>query len=244
MTQLLSKHRTGGSKGANGYGEYQVRYASDRQKQFITSLLTTKEVPSDADITGISLDTLNVQGAKDLITWLLQLPNKAGVVIPPSEKQLSFATALVQKKADGLATLNHYLHNRKVNTIEQLGRADVSEIINTLKNSPDKLAPCKLTHKDVGAYLVDEVVYSIREGRQSGRLQVWSYSEASGKYVRNNLTIEKEILSKVELTDRLTLELAIKHSAQTGVCCHCGRTLTLLKSVAGGMGAVCAKKYQ
>ena len=28
-------HRKGGSTGANGYGEYQVRYASERQKKLV-----------------------------------------------------------------------------------------------------------------------------------------------------------------------------------------------------------------
>lgn len=234
----LTKHRTGGSRGANGYGEYQVRYASPRQQQFIKTLLETKA----HSFGEIKLEELNVQGAGDMITELLKLPNKTGVVIAPSEKQLSFATALIQKKEEGLATLNHYLFNRKVNSIEQLGRADVSEIINALKNSANKVEPCKLTTKDVGAYLLNGTVYSIREGKQSGKLQVYSYSDVAKKYVRDMIN-QQEVLSKVELTDRLTLELALKYSAQTGSCVHCGRTLTLLKSVAGGMGAWCAKKY-
>jgi len=234
----LTKHRKGGSRGANGYGEYQVRHASPRQQQFIKTLLETKE----HSFNGIDVEQLNVQGAGDLITELLKLPNKVGVVIAPSEKQLSFAIALIQKKEEGLETLNHYLFNRKVTSIEQLGRADVSEIINTLKNSANKVAPCKLTSKDVGAYLLNGVIYSIREGKHSGKLQVYSYSDVAKKYVRD-MKSEQQVLSKVELTDRLTLELAIKYSAQTGSCVHCGRTLTLLKSVAGGMGAWCAKKY-
>jgi hypothetical protein len=172
----------------------------------------------------------------------LKLPNKAGVIIKPSAKQVSFATSLIQKKQEGLATLNHYLFNRKVKTIDELSRADVSAIINTLINSEDKALPIKITTKDVGAYLLNGSIFSIREGRQSGKLQVWSYSDVAKKYVRD-FANEKEVLSQVEVTDRLTLELAIKHSAQTGVCVHCGRTLTLLKSVAGGMGAICAKKY-
>ncbi|CAB4166997.1 hypothetical protein UFOVP964_96 [uncultured Caudovirales phage] len=233
-----TNHRTGGAVGANGYGEYQVRYASDKQQLFIKTLLDTKEHSLGA----VDVMTLNVQGAGDLITQLLSLPNKAGVITPPTPKQLSFATSLIQKKEGGLETLNHYLANRKALAIEQLSRADVSEIINALNYASDKQEPTKLTLKDVGAYLLNEVVYSIREGKQSGRLQVWSYSDVAKKYARD-VKNEKEVLSKVELTDRLTLENAIKYSAQTGSCVHCGRTLTVLKSVAGGMGPICAKKY-
>jgi len=231
-------HRKGGSRGANGYGEYQVRYASDRQKQFINNLLITKEVPSEFDFTGQSLDTLNVQGAKDLITYLLQLPNKAGIVIPPTEKQLQFAQALVTSKEGGQGLLANVLQSRGVHELSQLSRSDVSAIINSLKLVKD--APMKIT--EVGAYLLDGTIYSIRQASESKKWSVWTYSDEVKKYVRNDVAT-KEILKKVEPTDRLTLELAIKYSAQVGICVHCGRTLTLLKSVAGGMGAICAKKY-
>jgi hypothetical protein len=231
-------HRKGGSRGANGYGEYQVRYASDRQKQFINNLLITKEVPSESDFTGQSLDTLNVQGAKDLITYLLQLPNKAGIVIPPTEKQLQFAQALVTSKEGGQGLLANVLQSRGVHELSQLSRSDVSAIINSLKLVKD--APMKIT--EVGAYLLDGTIYSIRQASESKKWSVWTYSDEVKKYVRNDVAT-KEILKKVEPKDRLTLELAIKYSAQVGICVHCGRTLTLLKSVAGGMGAICAKKY-
>ena len=231
-------HRKGGSRGANGYGEYQVRYASDRQKQFINNLLITKEVPSESDFTGQSLDTLNVQGAKDLITYLLQLPNKAGIVIPPTEKQLQFAQALVTSKEGGQGLLANVLQSRGVHELSQLSRSDVSAIINSLKSVKD--APMKIT--EVGAYLLDGTIYSIRQASESKKWSVWTYSDEVKKYVRNDVAT-KEILKKVEPKDRLTLELAIKYSAQVGICVHCGRTLTLLKSVAGGMGAICAKKY-
>ena len=229
-------HRKGGSRGANGYGEYQVRYASERQKQFINNLLATKEC--EFDVAEINVDELNVQGAKDIITLLLKQPNKAGIVIPPTEKQLQFAQALVTSKEGGQGLLANVLQQRGVNDLSQLSRSDVSAIINSLKNVKD--APMKIA--DVGAYLLDGTIYSIRQSNESKKWSVWTYSDEAKKYVRND-EVKKEVLKKVEPTDRLTLELAIKYSAQVGICVHCGRTLTLLKSVAGGMGAICAKKY-
>ena len=229
-------HRKGGSIGANGYGEYQVRYASERQKQFINNLLATKEC--EVDVAEINVDELNVQGAKDLITLLLKQPNKAGIVIPPTEKQLQFAQSLVTSKEGGQNLLANVLQARGVQDITQLSRSDVSAIINSLKNV--KEAPMKIA--DVGAYLLDGTIYSIRLSNESKKWSVWTYSDEAKKYVRND-EVKKEVLKKVEPKDRLTLELAIKYSAQVGICVHCGRTLTLLKSVAGGMGAICAKKY-
>ena len=232
----LSTHRTGGAKGANGYGEYQVRYASDRQQQFIKTLLETKAHSFvDVDVT-----TLNVQGAGELITKLLALPNKAGVINPASEKQLSFADSLTKKKEGGIETLNHYLHNRKVSSLEELDRKDVSEIINALKFAKEITPPMKIT--EVGAYILNGIVYSIRQHSETKRWSVWTYSDTAERYVRNDK--EFSVLYQLDTTDRLTLELAIKYSAQVGICVHCGKTLTVLKSVAGGIGPICAKRYR
>ncbi len=233
-------HRKGGSRGANGYGEYQVRYASERQKQFINNLLAKKEC--EFDVAEINVDELNVQGAKDLITLLLKQPNKAGVVIAPTERQVSFAQSLVTSKEGGQELLANVLQARGVHSLEQLSRSDVSAIINSLKNTKTKEIPIKIS--DVGAYLVDETIYSIRQGSESKKWQVWSYNAEAEKYLRNDKEVEKTILEKVEVTNRLTLEQAIKYSAQVGICVHCGRTLTVLKSVAGGIGPICAKKYR
>jgi hypothetical protein len=234
-----TRHRTGGSRGANGYGEYTVRNASNKQQLFIKTLLETKE-HSFGEVDVVSL---NVQGAGELITKLLVLPNKAGIVVPATEKQISFATALIQKKEGGLDVLNHYLRNRKVNALEQLDRKDVSAIINELKVAQIKALPIAIT--EVGAYLLDEVIYSIRIGNQSKKWQVWSYNDTYKKYLREtDKAKEDSILQKVQPSNRLTLESAIKYSVQVGICCHCGRTLTVLKSVAGGIGPICAKRYR
>ena len=227
-------HRKGGSTGANGYGEYQVRYASERQKKFIENLLATK----NHNYNNLNLTELNVQGAGEVINALLSCDNKAGVVTPPTERQVQFAQSLVTSKEGGQGLLANVLQSKGVHEIAQLSRGDVSAIINSLKNVKD--APMKIT--EVGAYLLDGTIYSIRQNDRKV-WSVWTYEGGNvNKYVRNDV-VRNEVLKKVEPKDRLTLELAIKYSAQVGICVHCGRTLTLLKSVAGGMGAICAKKY-
>ena len=230
-------HRKGGSKGANGYGEYKVRYASDRQKKFIQNLLATK----NHNYNNLNLDDLNVQGAGEIINALLSCDNKAGVVIAPTERQVQFAQSLVTSKEGGQELLANVLQSRGVHEIAQLSRGDVSALINGLKAHKAKEVVVKI--KDVGAYLLDETIYSIRLGQESKKWQVWSYSDEVKKYQRNDKEVETKVLAKVDETNRLTLDQAIKYSAQVGICVHCGRTLTLLKSVAGGMGAICAKKY-
>ena len=227
-------HRKGGSKGANGYGEYTVRNASPKQIAFIEKLLATK----NHNYNNLNLAELNVQGAGEIINALLSCDNKAGVVIPPTDRQVQFAQSLVTSKEGGQGLLANVLQSRGVHELSQLSRGDVSAIINSLKLVKD--APMKIT--EVGAYLLDGTIYSIRQASESKKWSVWTYSADVNKYVRNDV-VKNEVLKKVEPKDRLTLELAIKYSAQVGICVHCGRTLTLLKSVAGGMGAICAKKY-
>ena len=237
-TQLTQSHRAGGSRGANGYGEYQVRYASEKQKLFIKSLLDTKE----NSFGEIDTDKLNVQGATDLIKQLLSLPNKEGKVVHATEKQIAYAQSLVLKKEVGLHFLNVALADEKVHTLDELSKSRVSELINNLRYTNDKQLPITIT--EVGAYLLDSSIYSIRKGTQSDKWQVWSFDKTEGKYLReSDYKKENQILSSLVPTNRLTLELAIMYSVQTGVCCHCGRTLTVLKSVAGGIGPICAKRY-
>jgi Mg/Co/Ni transporter MgtE len=230
-------HRKGGSKGANGYGEYQVRYASDKQKKFIEQLLATK----NHSYNNFNINDLNVQGAGEIINALLSCDNKAGVVIPPTERQVQFAQSLVTSKEGGQELLANVLQSKSVNSLEQLSRGDVSAIINSLKVAKVKEVVIKIS--EVGAYLLDETIYSIRLGQESKKWQVWSYDDNAKKYQRNDKEVEKNVLEKVDETNRLTLDQAIKYSAQTGICCHCGRTLTVLKSVAGGIGPICAKRY-
>lgn len=229
----MTKHRVGGSVGANGYGTYQVRFASEKQKNFIKKLVSQKGYDLATD-----LDKLNVQGAGELITKLINLQDKVGYVDYATDKQISFAQSLIESKEGGSNLLNDVLNKAQVETLEKLSKRDVSELINNLRLIPDK----KPTITEVGAYLYEGVVYSIRRSYVSSRLICYTYDKQSKKYI-SNVTATKKLLHKITPSHRLTLEQAIKYSAHTGVCCHCGRTLTLLKSVASGMGAWCAKKY-
>ena len=230
------QRKNGGATGGNQYGAYKVRHASDKQISFIKKLLEQKDYSKQVD-----LDNLNVQGAGDLINELLACSDKQGYVALPSEKQINFARNLIKNKAGGMELYNQLLQNHNVNSLEQLPKVVISGIINTLKSADEM----PLAISEVGAYLLDGNIYSIRIGKESKKFQVWYHDTTQNKYVREpNGFTEKDLLKKLQPADRLTLETAIKYSAQTGICVHCGRTLTLLKSVASGMGQVCASKYR
>jgi hypothetical protein len=235
MTTTL--HKAGGSRGGNQYGEYQVRYASEKQINFIKKLLNEKQ--HACKLTDEELTKLNVQGAGDLITSLLSCPTKPDYVEYATDKQVAYAQSLVDTKEGGLEAYLYVLQKNKVRELKYFTRKEVSELINTLRTKATKEPTMQIT--EVGAYLYEGVIYSIRLGVESKKWQVWSYSDEQKKYVRDDS--KKNILPLITPAHRLTLRDAIKYSAQTGRCCHCGRTLTKAKSIAGGMGAICAKKY-
>lgn len=47
----------------------------------------------------------------------------------------------------------------------------------------------------------------------------------------------------VKADQRMTLEQAKAYGILTGICCCCGKDLTVPKSVAAGIGPVCAKRF-
>jgi hypothetical protein len=229
----VRKRRAGGSTGGNQYGKYKVRTPSERQLAFIQKLLATKNHTLGTP----DLTKLNVQGASDLIDQLLSCGNLDTYLVLATTKQVSYLKSLSLTKVGGEELLKKLLDDNKATELETLSAEIVSVAINTLVQSADM----QQSITETGAYKYNGVVYSVRIGRQSGNWQVWKYSPSDSKWVfalKNNY-----VLKRLSPADRLSLNEAIEVSAQTGTCVHCGTTLTALKSVAGGMGKVCAEKY-
>jgi hypothetical protein len=229
-----TKHRKAGARGGNQYGEYKVRYASEKQANFIKKLLDTKQHSYDTP----DFALLNVQGATELIANLLKCPNKAGVVRLATSKQLWLLGKLVQDKQEGKALLSATLSKEGVTVLEQLSIDSVSGLITQLKDAPS-LEP---EIKEVGAYLLNNSIYQIRMGLNSRKLQVWTINRNHDGFDYD--TTRQAVLFELKPEHRLTLSKAIELSVQFGCCVHCGRALTRAVSVARGMGAVCAGRYQ
>lgn len=227
-------HRKAGARGGNQYGEYKVRYASEKQANFIKKLLDTKQHSYDTP----DFALLNVQGATELIANLLKCPNKAGVVRLATSKQLWLLGKLVQDKQEGKALLSATLAKEGVTVLEQLSIDSVSGLITQLKDAPS-LEP---EIKEVGAYLLNNSIYQIRMGLNSRKLQVWTINRNHDGFDYD--TTRQAVLFELKPEHRLTLSKAIELSVQFGCCVHCGRALTRAVSVARGMGAVCAGRYQ
>jgi len=233
MTQT-STHRKAGSRGGNQYGAYKVRFASPRQVQFLKTLLELKQ----HSFTEPNWDELNVQGATELIGQLVKLPNKVNIKRYISEKQLNFLFHLVRTKEEGEQLLAGALSQENIKDPANLSFETAQSLINSLLQADNKTI--KLS--DVGAYRINGTVFSIRKGRQSGKWQVWSINPETNRWFLDSKNYG--ILFELRNEHRLSLKEAIQVSANTGSCCHCGRTLTLARSVLKGMGRVCESKYE
>ena len=228
MTTPTKTHKRAGSKAGNQYGSFKVRTITNAQVNFLKKLLEQKK--HDVDVSAINFDEINVQWGTELIDQLLKAEDKYERMA--SERQVAFVKSLAQNKIGGEILLG-LLEQR------ELTAKEASVWIEQLKNSANARS---ITITDTGAYRYNGVVYSVRKGRQSGNWQVfslnadtnnWEYDKSAFKY-----------LYYLTDSDRLTLNEAIEASGQTGSCVHCGLTLTALKSVTGGMGSTCAKKYR
>jgi hypothetical protein len=232
MTQTTS-HRKAGTRGGNQYGEYKVRYASPRQVQFIKTLFETKQ----HSLSEPNWEQLNVQGATELISALLKLPNREDRKRYISSKQENFLLHLVAIKEEGEQLLQASLLQEGVKDSSNLSFAIAQILIDTLVKADVK----SIKFTEAGAYRINDTIFSIRKGRQSNKWQVWSFDSVSGRWFLDSKNYG--LLFEIKAENRLSLKEAIQHSALTGYCVNCGRTLTLASSVLKGMGRVCESKY-
>lgn len=229
----MNTHRTAGTRGGNQYGEYKVRYASPRQVQFIKTLLETKQ----HNLSEPNWEELNVQGAGELITSLLKLPNREDRKRFISSKQENFLLHLVSVKQGGEQLLASAFLKEGTQDSSNLSFEIAQTLINTLLQAENK----SIELKETGAYRIHDTTFSIRKGKQSGKWQVWSINSTLGKWFLDSKNYG--LLYELKAEHRLSLKEAIQYSALTGSCVNCGRTLTLSSSVLKGMGRVCESKY-
>lgn len=227
MTTPTKTHKRAGSKAGNQYGTYKVRTITNAQVNFLKKLLEQKK--HNVDVSAINFEEINVQWGTELIDQLLKAEDKVERLA--SERQVAFVKSLAQNKVGGEILLG-LLEQR------ELTAKEASTWIEQLKNSSNARS---ITITDTGAYRYNGVVYSVRKGRQSGNWQVFSLNTDTNKWEYDKVAYK--YLYYITASDRLTLNEAIEASGQTGSCVHCGITLTAVKSVAGGMGSTCAKKY-
>lgn len=158
---------------------------------------------------------------------------------PASESQISYITALLH---DRDVTPSERLAAEERIATGTLDKATASKMIDTYLSLPKvaskpvvRTAPASLAE---GMYSKDGLIYRVHTSMSTGnryakRLDLLAagyefvYAPGAIKFLTND--------------DRMSLEEAQAWGVETGHCCVCGIFLTNPKSVAKGIGPVCAK---
>jgi hypothetical protein len=203
--------------------------ATFAQIEFIKKLLADRLVPNCFEI---DLDNLTRYEASRAIEILKQRPKIHVDLI--SEKQLAYLTSIINRRPDADFHRERIVNKYQINDLQGLNRDQAKNEIDLMLR-----LPLPLPDIAVGAYELDGTVYSVRKGNYSGKIHAVVYDPDQKKWV-DDLT---KSIYKLKDEHRLTLSRATQLSVAVGSCVHCGRTLTLQKSVVAGMGRVCASKY-
>lgn len=154
-----------------------------------------------------------------------------------TEKQVAFLNKLLATK-----DLGDIVVPEDVTTI---GRKDASYLIDSLLARPTAKGATpqgpKVEFVPGAVYNFDGDIYRIKQG-QSGHVYAMKlvldlFSQ------KGSWTFAKGALKFLAKAQPLTLEEAKAYGATTGFCCVCGRLLTNEKSVADGIGPICASKF-
>jgi hypothetical protein len=92
-----------------------------------------------------------------------------------------------------------------------------------------------------GMYETPEGIYRVKQSRETGNLYAMRFiPTASTKSER--FEYERGSIQRLSASDRMTVERATALGVEMSMCCVCGADLTDAKSVARGIGPVCAKR--
>lgn len=237
-----------GSRGANQYGDYVVRYASPKQVGFLRSLLASRDYGvlsgSGADLISSVIEAIpsghvSLRVASSAIDLLLTLPVVADTPRPASEKQISYVKSLLATRA--IPDISQALWDGVV--VEDLTAAQASRAIDTLSSYPRR-AESQDEPQD-GIY-IDETtdrIYKVYKmvhgsGRQGVKV-LESRGDTSGQFVYQGLAVRN--LPKT--ARRMTLDEAKEYGRIYGFCIRCGATLTDEMSISEGIGPVCGQRW-
>lgn len=232
-----TRYATPGTRCGNGY----VRLVSDKQVRFIKSLMASRDISGLRFLPGSeNIERMSLAGARDLISKLMECPEKKGVAAPvaekASEKQVAFLTNLLAERtfpdADSIDP-------------STIGKRDASQLINRLMSAPKKpvvTAPASVSAPEStvsleGMHMYQERIFKVQKAvHGSGNL----YAK---ELVNGSFVYAPGAIRSLSADTKMTLEQAKEYGVLYGVCCVCAKTLTDEKSIEAGVGPVCAKKF-
>lgn len=142
---------------------------------------------------------------------------------PASIKQVGFINTLISER----------IHEEEVD-FANLTSAEASDLISLLLRSPMRNAGVE----EVGMYRVaNGDIYRVHQSRETGNLYAKKLDVIS-----NSFEYEQGAIRRLKASDKMTLEQAKAWGMETGICCVCGAFLTDERSVAVGIGPVCATR--
>lgn len=124
-----------------------------------------------------------------------------------------------------------------------LDKDRASRAIDTLRSAPKTAPKAATASLDEGVYRRDGVIFRVHRSRESGnlyakRLEFDLFGGSKPRFV-----YAKGAISSLAPTHKMSRDEAKAFGVETGICCVCGAFLTDDKSVAEGIGPVCAKRF-
>jgi hypothetical protein len=142
---------------------------------------------------------------------------------PASIKQVQFLNTLISER----------IHEAEVD-FANLTSAEASDLISRLLRSPMRNAGVS----ELGMYQTsDGNIYRVHQSRETGNLYAKKLDIISHKF-----EYEQGAMRKLKASDKMSLQQAKAWGMETGICCVCGAFLTDERSVAEGIGPVCATR--
>ena len=157
-----------------------------------------------------------------------------------TQAQFSFISSLMVKKVTPAWVID-YMAKAEVGLSDG---SEASRAIDELKDSPWKqTAPKALPDElvPVGFYFYEEEVYKVKPSQGDKTRRYAHKFVTDGK--KGRYAYAAGMIFRLRPEHKVTVEQAAKIGHITGVCCICGRELTVPASVAAGIGPVCAAKW-
>jgi hypothetical protein len=162
---------------------------------------------------------------------------------PASDKQISYLNSLLANRVIANDLRDDLCARISDGTLDS---KRASNAIDTLLSCP-KASTTSFTAKvvalELGMYRTsDGTMYRVHESRETGnryakRMEYDLFSD------KPRFVYAKGAISTLTPEDRMSLADAKAWGMETGFCCVCGAFLTDEKSVANGIGPVCAKYF-
>lgn len=144
-----------------------------------------------------------------------------------SEKQAQFIIRLLSEKEVSIQVRD------KIGDPARLEVRSASKIIDWLMAQPQQTNADAVT--DVGMYMDGVTIFKVRRSKTTGALYAM-------RLVGNKFMYESGSIRALKSSQRMSLDQAKAYGVQTGTCCVCAAVLTDPKSIASGIGPVCAKR--